>query len=339
MNTSNLPSIQLTGRSLQQAQDYGAQLKKHIANSITFYNKLFASYGLCMMQEGAKYAKTIAEQTPAHAKQIIATARAAGAHPFELMAVNARTEIRSLRHNECTSAAFTDAGLIGQTWDWGGPQEKAIGLLRIEEPDGHKILTMTEGGMLGKIGFNNAGIGVCLNALSCKQQLKGTPIHLVLRKLLEARTREEALETIQKHGKQTAGNILLHLPGGEIKDFELANGRIFELEAEERIYVHTNHYLGADINNPRAPSLQSSYARHARGQQLAKELRGRTVKDFKRLLADQEHETHPIQRPFKTHKTMQYYGTVSSIIMHPEKQEMHITPGNPIDNDYMKVRL
>ena len=49
------------------------------------------------------------------------------------------------------------------------------------------FVTLTEAGILAKIGLNDAGLGVCLNLLDTTADggLDGTPIHLLLRQVLE----------------------------------------------------------------------------------------------------------------------------------------------------------
>jgi isopenicillin-N N-acyltransferase-like protein len=37
---------------------------------------------------------------------------------------------------------------------------------KIIRPDGHQLIQLTEPGILGKIGMNSAGVGVCLNILA-----------------------------------------------------------------------------------------------------------------------------------------------------------------------------
>src|SRR5690625_7697596 len=62
---------------------------------------------------------------------------------------------------------------------------------------------VTEGGMIGKIGFNSAGLGLCFNALLTDQKSNEIPIHLALRAVLNSYTLSEALAKV-KDGKIAA---------------------------------------------------------------------------------------------------------------------------------------
>ena len=67
---------------------------------------------------------------------------------------------------ECTTLAFKNQRILGQNWDWESDIEELAVILDIETEDGHRILTMTEPGMIGKIGMNNHGVGVGLNFMT-----------------------------------------------------------------------------------------------------------------------------------------------------------------------------
>jgi len=50
--------------------------------------------------------------------------------------------------------------------------------IRIKKPT---VLTLTEAGIVGKIGFNSAGLGACLNILKSSLAEVGIPIHILMR--------------------------------------------------------------------------------------------------------------------------------------------------------------
>ena len=55
-------------------------------------------------------------------------------------------------------------GLLAQNWDW-HPDLRASTVVWIVEHDDRWFATLTEAGILAKIGLNSAGLGVCLNIL------------------------------------------------------------------------------------------------------------------------------------------------------------------------------
>ena len=54
---------------------------------------------------------------------------------------------------------------MAQNWDWMEEQSPNLLLLTIIQPDKPTIKMVTEAGIIGKIGLNSAGVGVCLNAI------------------------------------------------------------------------------------------------------------------------------------------------------------------------------
>ena len=101
----------------------------------------------------------------------VGIADGAGAGYEDVLALNVRTEIAfglatSVPTDGCTSLAWhTDRGSwLGQNWDWMNAQKENMLLLVIEKPD-LTIKMVTEGGIVGKIGLNSAGVGVLLNAV------------------------------------------------------------------------------------------------------------------------------------------------------------------------------
>lgn len=55
-------------------------------------------------------------------------------------------------------------------------------LLEIDQTPRPNILMATEAGIVGKIGLNSEGLGVCLNLLGPEHNtMRGVPIHIILR--------------------------------------------------------------------------------------------------------------------------------------------------------------
>lgn len=72
------------------------------------------------------------------------------------------------------------------------------------------LKTMTEAGILAKIGLNSLGVGVCLNAIRAKGLDKSRiPCHLGLRMVLESASREEAVRRLKEEGVASACHMLV----------------------------------------------------------------------------------------------------------------------------------
>ena len=93
--------------------------------------------------------------------------------------------------------------------------------------------------MIAKIGMNNCGLGVCLNFMNIENyQPYGVPLHVILRRILDSKSLEEALSVINPHLAGKVGNIMIADSNGEIEDIELAGDEFFSIPVEDG-FVHT----------------------------------------------------------------------------------------------------
>ncbi len=175
---------------------------------------------------------------------------------------------------ECTTAAVTGPAsmdgrtLLAQTWDWQGDQRAACVLLRIEDPHSPTILTMTEAGMLAKIGLNRAGIAVGLNLLRSHSdgQVLGMPVHVLLRKMLQAPdfARARAAADLAQSGGSSC--ITLASADGQLLSLELTPTGVAEVQHEAGLLAHANHCLDAEMAGDECPLELTSTSRERNGR-------------------------------------------------------------------------
>jgi len=326
-----LPLLELEGPPRDRGRTLGRSVGERILATARMYAQAFGMTLDELELGGLGFHDTVAGFSRELLAEIEGIAEGAGLPLGLILAINARSELRPLP-SECTSVAFPGSGWYGQTWDWAAAQEELAILVKIRYEDDHRVLTMTEPGMLAKVGISTAGVSVCLNALTCYEVVRGVPIHLLLRRALEARTAEEALDVVRP-SKGCSGNILLGYRGGYL-DVEHANQRTFFMEGTEP-FLHTNHYLGAEITRRDLPRHRSSFDRYARGTAL---LDGAgDLPHLERVLGDVEGPL-PILRPFSPHEEFGSYGTVFRICMHPDRGVLRIARGRP-GSPYQEISL
>ena len=75
-----------------------------------------------------------------------------------------------------------------QTWDWHDEFADSWLVWTIEHPDGHTVQTLTEYGILGKIGVSSAGLGLNLNILHHGHDGGPiqVPVHVLARSVLDS---------------------------------------------------------------------------------------------------------------------------------------------------------
>ncbi len=189
---------------------------------------------------------------------------------------------------ECTAMAVAPEASarghtwLAQNWDWLGRQRQALVLLETDDGHGTRLLTLTEGGMLAKIGMNQHGFALGLNILRSNDdgRAPGVPVHLLLRHLLGLSSVAAVREALDRIGRTlgfgAASNIPCADAHGEVACFEVAPAGWAELPPERGVVVHTNHFVCEALRSAQAPmgvTLSSqprldTAARHAQGTPL-----------------------------------------------------------------------
>lgn len=336
--TSKFPIYDFEGTSYEIGFQHGSKLKDKIDQTIDFYRNVFRQPEDTILNAANHFRSIIKKQFPAYAVEIEAISEAAEVELLWIYALNARTEILTTFIQECTALYF-DNGTLGQNWDWAEELEDLAFIARIKQKGFPEILMMTEPGIIGKIGFNSKGIGVCLNFLHFEDQLIGIPIHIMLRILLEANNKEETKEIIKTHFKGKASNILIGFADGTFHDIEFGNEKTYDFDKSSQYFVHTNHYLGNLELNTNDEKLQSSYTRYNRAKSILENSGEFNVDTMKKIFRDTEAGELPICRVYTPDHYVGNVGTVCSIIMELKELKMHYTPGNPFENDYLTIDL
>jgi isopenicillin-N N-acyltransferase-like protein len=271
----------------------------------------------------------------------------------DIVALNARSEIFFNGKNMdkekvldgCTSFAATPEAtkygntLIGQNWDWRGALKKSLIVLSIKQKDKPDIFMITEAGIIGKIGFNSAGLGVCLNALASQNEPIGTPLHILLRGVLNSETLNDAILAAGNAKIACAANFMMAHKEGEALDIEVWPGDFDVLYPTEGFLVHTNHFT-----SPRNTHLKDTgklvfpdtFMRYGRMTNFLRKNKGEIdLNLMKKLYTDHVGFPDGICRhaDVKDDPGLQME-TVFSILMDLERKEMYIAPGSPCSHKY-----
>lgn len=333
------PVIKIQGAAEDRGRQHGTLLKERIHRTVEFYQKQFQLPEEQILRIAGQFRKSTKAFREDLYLEIEALARAAEVDPLWIYALNGRTELLNLNPMECTTLAFRKQSLIGQNWDWDSEMEGLAVILEIEKEDGHRILTMTEPGMIGKIGMNHCGVGVCLNFMTIENyQPYGVPLHVLLRTILDSKSLNEAQFLIEPNLRGKVGNILISNGNGEIVDFELAGDEFFSIPVDD-LFVHTNHFLTKiDYDLMLFPN---SMGRYNRAKELVRRLDNPSANSIKNILKDRGNGEHPICRKRFSHPwlTDDKSITVTTAVMDLKKLQFHITRGNPFDNPFTVFSL
>jgi isopenicillin-N N-acyltransferase-like protein len=341
---TELNVIKLSGSPHQIGIAHGEQLRQQIAETAIFYNEVLFRNQLGLIQDqGEQFLGIIEEFNADFAVEIRAIAKASEQPAWQIAALNARTEIyqqvEASPKSECTSAYFPGTRLLGQNWDWMKPMQQLVAVMEITLPDGHQILQLTEPGIIGKIGFNSSGVGVCLNILTGGASPPRVPVHILLRSALECRSITEFRNTLEGISLGTFSNILIADAEGESNSIEICGDHLRQVDYGSGPIVHTNHFLTAyceKTDEATDDRFASSRQRYARGNALYGSSSSANIQQFKDLLANEDDAPLEICREYRLVEG-NILGTVSSIIMDLAARELHITIGKCSQNTWHKV--
>lgn len=332
--TITMKKIQLSGTPKDIGFQHGELLKDQIHHTLSSYKEWFLIHLESennVLDAAKSFKKLIGEYNPDYITEIDHIALGAEVkEPLWLYALNSRTELVVPQKNECTALVFPLHNIIGQTWDWAQFLEGQFAVMEIEFQSGHKILQLTEAGMIGKIGMNNQGLGLTLNLIRIQdRELKGVPVHIVLRAILESTDIDSAFAEIRRSGNGKASSVILSQTGNSVI-VEFIGTETHQKVIDESFYVHTNHYLYApgSIKVAEDSYIDSVY-RYSKATDLGKRIRDYTMDEMIKILSDRSNLEYPILADFEPYSLVGSCGTLATVVMDLENACMKIRVGNP----------
>ena len=281
---------------------------------------------------------------PAHMEEIHGMAEGSGVSVLDLILLQIRNQFGA-SDSACTAfsiAAELTAGkgsIIAQNWD-NDPDLDPFTLVLIRRPTGKPShLNVTQAGLIGYIGFNDLGIGVCLNTLPAPSRALGVPHYSTVRAILESSSLEEAVRAVSQARRAIPANILLATPEGPA-DMEVTIDDVHVLQDEGRgILVHTNHCLHPELehNNQKFPELIQSRPRKARAEELLR--RAQAQNSLEQLLADHQEHPRSICRHTNDDPVHGFWKTVFSVIIEPDRRLLRLSRGNPCCHPFEAYHL
>lgn len=254
----NIPLVVSTGSPYERGLQLGRSASGRVAHTVAAYLIRFrAQAGLrrdAVLAQGERFIPAIERYAPELLDEMRGIADGAEYDLREIVAINARTELLYglPARAECTALgadarASADGHVrVGQNWDWHPALAGGLVLWAIRRDEGHDVVTLTEAGMVGKIGANAAGLALCVNLLTGDADHAGpaAPMHVILRHVLDtARTVDEAIAVLAAAGRCTSCNQLLGDRDGNLADVESTPAGQAVFLPEAGILVHTNHCL------------------------------------------------------------------------------------------------
>jgi isopenicillin-N N-acyltransferase-like protein len=351
------PFVQIEGSPRERGRQVGESAADLVHSNLDNYWRLFHDLaGLgppSVIEHASSFLEPIETYAPHLLEEMCGTAEGAGATLLEIVALNCRTELLSVAKvpfwNECTAvfagpeATADGHTLLAQNWDWAEILRGGMILLQITQPGQPTILTLTEAGMVGKIGFNSAGVGVCTNFLLHDCRRHGVPFHLILREALNAPRLGVAVAAVYRQARADSGNYLFAHAVGEAINLEATPLTVAFQHPSRGLLIHTNHFVAPHLQQGDHGVLESdnTLLRYGRARRLLEEEIGRiTVGTLKQLL--QDHFNYPrgiCRHSDPTLPKAERNVTLASIVMDLTVGQAHIACGEPCLSPYYSVQL
>ncbi|MDA1280298.1 MAG: C45 family autoproteolytic acyltransferase/hydrolase [Chloroflexi bacterium] len=297
--------------------------------------------------------KRVGEYFPGPLAELNAIASAAGVPVERLMVLNARNMLGEATgalegvNDGCTSlmvaaeASESGIGFAGQNWDNDPAMAPFSAVITRKGNDVASFTSWSQAGLVAYIGFNSAGIGVCMNALNGPSDPTGVPWYFFVRAILESRSADAALHPSRTTPRSIAANAAMITDEGPL-DLELTPGSVQALTSDgSGILVHTNHCVHPSLvaNNDEFGEriYGQSFQRKDRGQELLQQRKGGgkiSVDDVKAILSDHDGFPTSICRHPNDDPATGWQRSVVSLVLEPREGRMQVSNGNPCANEY-----
>lgn len=352
------PIIELKGENYDMGVGHGKALAKEIkANLNLYYDMVKGLTGLepdACLERAERYIDILETETPELLEEMKGIAKGAGVTLKEILFLNARSELMSMgsepevKVGECTTIGLTGqrAGggnpIIAQNWDWHKRVHNTTAIFKLNPADAPEAVFYAEAGQVGKIGFNENGVGVVFNFLTTGEVSYALPVHVLLRMILNTKDAIEAVTMIKSAPRGGTVHFLIGDLNGHIRGLELTPNEAIEIKPENGVVYHTNHYCDPKLAEKDVGRLLmvDTTARYDRTTELISTRAQWDNQSLSEIFTD--HDNHPtsICRHVKaSDPEFLHMITVASIIIDLAAKKMFISRGQPCKSAYREVAL
>jgi isopenicillin-N N-acyltransferase like protein len=376
------PILDLHGNAFERGYAYGVQARPRIAGSIRNYAAIFAQCGIDWReaQRRASEYRDIVIGCGEVYDEIDGIAAGSGHKMNEILALNCRTELlpptfsgmltegseEARARNqafglfdigECTSFAVNgercaDRGTrVGQNWDWIAAQRNNVVILRVKHRDGAPgFVTLTEAGIVAKIGLNSRGLAIGLNIMRAEndRQFIGMPAHIFQRLALDLDSVDHVIQFARSLKFSGSSNAILGDQNGRIASLEYSPNGIGVIEPDQGVVAHTNHFCDLSLVKHQAP-LDQMLATELRLNRANQHITGWpdrvTTRNLTTLLRDEtgHHGSDKLSAicrhadpSLPPHLQIE---TIFGVILNCNAKEMLVAAGLPSQTEFQSVPL
>jgi isopenicillin-N N-acyltransferase like protein len=289
---------------------------------------------------GSGFLAAIERHTPDLLEEVRGIAEGAGVAFERVLALNLMDEewwmtAPAEPREACTLVALAGEGerptVLAQNMDLPVVMDGAQAILRTEDAGGCGAI-LTAAGMIGLMGVNPAGVGVCVNTLAMLRHSRGgLPVAFVMRGALEHSTAAEAAGFLARVPHASGQHYALADADG-VAGYECSAAGAVRSDAGSGRLCHTNHPLGSRDLDParRAEGGPDSHTRLAAIEAAAADIA--SGGDCEAVLADRETPLCVIPEPGRPWIT---FGSIAAELGRTAR--VRIAPGPPDRTGWLDV--
>lgn len=351
---SPFPIITVSGEPFERGFQYGSQCRNIISLSLKTFAKAYKDDMKLewnqMLDIVRKFSPFIENYDPEGVEEMRGIAEGAGKDIVDIMALHLKTELKVATSvgsfGGCTTVAalpeVTSTGntLVGKNWDWTAEMKKLGVIIRKKPNKGPSSITLCEAGLMGRDGFNSAGISIVCNALNSNKWRPGVPLHIITNKAMRAETLNDAMEAVLKAERASSNNYLIAHMDGEALNLETAPHTYNVIWAKDGLLAHTNHFLvqNPEIKDYMPEEFPNTLTRFYRASKMLYQNRSKiSLETIKAILTDHFDKPYSICLHPVPDGHGAFIQTNASIIVDLTMLKMFVANGPPCQNEYMAI--
>jgi isopenicillin-N N-acyltransferase like protein len=322
---SGLQVVRVEGNARARGRRAGELLGNLVDRSLAFYRDYFGEW-----PDVAPFRRAAERSLPELVAWLDAFAAGAEVSPDELFAVNALEELEQRAPVErCSTFAAVGEGvsLLGHNEMWLEGDRGNVAVVVEHPADGPAVASPTAVCCLPAVGVSAHRLARGVDSLTARDDRVGLPRVLVSRHVLDARDRADALRRAALPGRAGGYGYVFAAPGEAFTIETTADEAALLTDA--RALVHTNHYLGPELEPLGDEPSASSAARYDHLSALLRERPPRTAEDAMAVL--REHACNPTPDGDSV--------VVFSMVCDVETGQMWVAPDHPAEAEFEEVDL
>ncbi|KEF60506.1 uncharacterized protein A1O9_02067 [Exophiala aquamarina CBS 119918] len=339
---NGVPQLTLRGSAWEIGLAHGKQIPNRIKTSIANYQRLFLDLAEADWPESVRRAEEFLPALEQHEPELVeemkGIATGAGVDLGDILALNLRSEISLTNYSDgCTSIVTKDSSgkntFVAQNWDWVEEAGMATAFFDVQKTGTPRIRMLGEAGILAKFGFNDAGVGICMNAIRCGTiDRNALPVHLAMRRVLECKSFDEGFALLKQRGLASCVNLAIADRGGKFATIECTPKGLCPIYPEPGSLrtFHTNHLWSPNVpHGIRDHPSANSFTRLERIKELS-ENQEPSVQKIREWLSDEQGAPTSICRSTPPGaKGIERMITLSTIIIDLQASKAEVSLGKP----------